>query len=890
MKKKALALLLLFVFTLGLNAQKTTVKGQVIDYSEQRAIEFVSIRVSNADSLAVGATSSGSDGQFELKLDSGRFLLEASFLGYDTYKSSFEIKENTPVFVLDSIFLLEKSIELDGVSVVGRPPAVVVKGDTVEYSVGAYQADEHDALQDIVRKLPGVELDAEGNLKANGKAIDKILIDGKEFFGNDIKRALTDLPAKMIQKIQLFKKDTEEAEMTGIKSEENQEQVLNLQVKDEAKKSIFGDIEAGYGTEDKYNVSGSLYRMRDDKQLMARGSVNNLNIQQERMMYGGGYSAGGGASGITENKEFALTYNTGDRKAKSKLETESSMNYDDNRNLDRSETETQYFLSTGDRFSQGNSTSESQTKKLEANTRLTWKPDSLTNIYVRANLGHSSTFRSNTSDGRSYVSDTTYTSVDSHSDGTSDFGSINLYGSRILGNKKRLLTFQMRQNFQNGDDEGFNVSSTTYSSLTETPIHLNQKSQTNSKNYSWNLGVGYSEPLTDSIQMTFSYGITKNISKRDKETMKMDASGEYSIVDPDYSRHSENTYQTHRIGVGIQSYKSKYYYNLGVYVMPQVMQTKAAFRDSIIDDLKQNTTNFSPNLNFGWNPDKSTSLRFFYYGMTEQPSLSQLSSDTTMLSATSKRYGNPNLKTGFRNDFNVYYNKTNTEKEEFFSVYGGGGYNLNTIVNYTVMDSLGGYSTTYRNVSGDIRFYSGVNYSRMIKKIRASVYGGLNYSKNKGYVNGLASLTDNYGLSSNLNLSYSHAKVDVSLVARISTNFTSSNISASQDLDMTNYGFTSRFVWRMPLDFTFNNELSYSHNSKISDDLPQSNTSWNITLSKAVLKGKKGILKLYANNVLNEKNDIERNTSDSQISYTRTNTLGRYVLFSFAYKFNIMGK
>lgn len=856
----------------------------MFDGLERKPIEFAAIRILKLDSVVVSATSSSANGQFELKLDSGRYFLEASFLGYDTDQISINLTDDIPILDLDTIFLFEKSIELDGLSVVGKPPAVTVKGDTIEYSVGAYQGDEHDALQEIIRKLPGIELDGEGNLKANGKPIDKILIDGKEFFGNDIKRALTDLPAKMINKIQLFKKDSDEAEHTGFKNEETQEQVLNLQVKEEAKKSIFGEVEAGYGTEDKYNVAGSVYRMRDESQLMARGSINNLNRSLGGMMM----SMGGAETGIVEKKEFGLTYNVSD---KDKLDIESGIEYDDSRNFDKSEEESQYFLSSGDRFAQREFSSESQNKKLSGNASLSWKPDTLTQILFRTYLDHTETFNRNESIGKSYVVDTTYTNNNSYSEGKTNSANFNLYASRTLGKKDRKIAFVLRTNFRDGSDNGFNKSQTTYSLPTESAVILDQKS--NAKNDSWGVGTGiiYTEPITDNTQLMGAYWIDKNKSARDREILKKDDMGQYSTVDTAYTRYSESSYIMQRIAVGLQTTKQdKYFYQISFQLLPQVLRTKVAFRDSIIDDLKQRVTNFSPGLMFSWKPEKDKSFSIYYLGMTEQPSLNQLSSDTTRLSATSRQYGNPNLKSGFRHDVNINYNSSNSEKEEFFSVYSSFGYTQNSVVNYSVMDSLGSTESTYRNVNGNMRANGGVSYSRGIKKVRASVYGGLNYSKNKGFVNGLASVADSYGFTTNFSLNYSHEKVDVFFQGDLSSNFTSSNISSSQDLDMTSYGFKSKITWRLPLDFTFSNDLSYNRNSKISDDLPQSNMLWHLTLSKSILKGKKGLLKVYANNVLDQRNDIQRVASDSQLSYTRQNTIGRYILFSFVYKFNIMGK
>lgn len=870
MRFKISLVVFLFLFVIGLQAQSVLVEGHVRDSITKEPLGYVSSRLLKTDSTFVKGVTSTESGSFVLSVKPGSYILETSFLGYHkNYINFFASKDSTKI-KLPTIVLIENSIQLNDLLVVGEVPSIRVKGDTIEYHAGAYQSSESDVLQDLIRKMPGIELDAKGNLTANGKAIDRILIDGKEFFGNNIQLALKDLPASMINKIQLFKKSSDMAEHTGFKDDE-EEQVLNLTVKEEAKRSIFGELEAGYGNDNRYNAKGNAYYMNGENQQAANFDLNNVSSDY-------------GMMGLDENKNGGINLNL---KKSEKLEFRGNVYYLDNENLLETVDDTETFISSGNRVSNQFSVSKSTRRNIDGNFGLTWKPDSITRIDFNLRGGHSSNNSRRTSSSLSYVRDTTAVGSDNRTSGTADNINTSLIVSRELGKKGRRLALSFNANLRSGDDKGTNYSMTHYSVDSIQSKEIDQRLKSTNKMNSWSSSISYVEPIGKNKSIRLMYSVNKNNSERDKETLKKDEFGEYSIIDTAYSRNSTSDYTTQNLSLSFQSRGEKFDYTLGLAMQPSRSSSTILFRDSIIDDVKQSVVNYVPTFNITYKPTDSKNLSFYYQGRTSQPGLSQLSSDTTILSATSISYGNPNLKASFDNNLNLSYYTSNTEKNTYLNLSGTFNYTFNTIANYTKIDDLGNYESTYRNVNGNMNASLGLQYSAPIKKVTLTTYTGVNYTKSKGFVNGEDSKTDNYGLNESLTMSYSSDKFDAHLNTAVSCYFTKSNLSTVEGSKTISPSISSVLVWRAPFDFTLSSDANYTLNTGYSDNFKKSNFLCNFTVKKRVMKEKKGEIKLYLYNILDSKNDVSRVVTDNFISYSKSNSISRYFLLSFSYKFKI---
>ncbi|MDR1091638.1 MAG: outer membrane beta-barrel protein [Prevotella sp.] len=886
---KHLILFTLFFISLPVVAQTGRkdmagyVQGTVYDEKTRETILSASIRILSSDSVYVQGMATGEKGKFRMPVSAGNYILEVSFIGYKTFLQNFNISPVNPVYVSDSIFLHEAGYMLKAAIVEAKVPDIVVKGDTIEYTAGAYSSQESDMLQDMVRNIPGIEIDANGNITANGKPVKKILVDGKEFFGNDIPMALNNLPANMIKKLQLYKETSEESRITGFK-DKDPEQVINLVVKEELKQSIFGDIKAGYGSDDKYAGKAMVNFMRSENQVSLVGDMNNVNDNE--------YTAGMD-NGIDKNKNAGVSAQI---KASEKLKLGGSLRYSNNGNRMDTKTNTETFLKKDDgspanRFSENNMSAISKRENLNFSLNMEWRPDSLTTVYARSYAGFNNSENNNISSNLSFVTKEDPTSSQSVSLSKGDGYNVNSYLTigRKLNNRGRTVSLSLNSSIRNDDSDGSNYSRTAYSDGTEDKI-IDQLSKTGSKTNGYNLSFSYVEPMGKDRRLQFAYSVNNNDSDRDRNVRKKDGNGNYTIIDTAYTRKTENRYVNQNIGLNFQTTKEKYEYTVGLNISPSYSRSKVNIGDSIIDNLKQNVVNYSPDLKFSYKPNDNTSLDFNYSGTTNQPGISQLSPDTVIVSAMSKYYGNPNLKPGFNHNFNAYYQKSDYETNRFLFISGSFNYTSNNAVNYSIIDEKGNSTNTYRNVNGNMGANLNVMYNTPLRNKKFSVNNGtyVSYYKNIGFSNGDKSITNNVVLNESVSGKFKSSKFETNLMAFISYNLTRNNLAGEEDRNTTTYGLKHFVLWKLPYDFSIQSRLNFTYYSGYEDNFKKREVLWNASVDKKFLRNKKGTLRLRFFDILNDRNNIQRYVSGNYMSDSRSNTVNRYFMLSFSYQFNII--
>lgn len=875
--------LLLSVFSFAtLHAQQKNgyIQGVVSDSTTKEPIPFVTIRLLNqTDSAYIKGIATDERGSFRLAAPAGKYILDVSFIGYKKFLKEFETFPKNPDYSFGDIYLEEDVVQLKEAVIEAKVPDILVKGDTIEYNANSYSSQESDMLQDMMKNIPGVEVDAEGNITANGKPVKKILVDGKEFFGNDIPMALANLPANMIKKLQLYKEQSETAQVTGFK-DKDPDQVLNLVVKEELKQSIFGEVKGGYGSDDRYANKVLVNYMRNDNQMSVVADLNNIND-------GGGYTLDMN-NGIDKNKNLGANAYI---QSSDKFRIGGNVRYSGNDNLMETKTNTQTFLSTGDRFSKQDASYRSKRENMNFGMNLQWKPDTLTTIFARSYISLSNTNNRQNSTDLSYVAEKDTTSGYLNSLTKGDGYSINNFITigRKLNNKGRTISLTLNNSIRKDNNKGTNYSHTTYTDDTEDKI-IDQRNKTDNKTNSYNLSVSYVEPLGKDrrLQLSYSYGL--NNSKRIRDVRKKDGAGEYTILDSAYARNTENKYINQNISLNFQTTKEKYNYTIGFSIDPSYSRSKISIGDSIIENVKQNVVNFSPTLNFSYQPNEQTSLDLSYSGSTSQPGITQLSADTVITSALSKYYGNPDLKPSYSNNFNVYYRKSNYETNRFLMLSGGFNYTFNNIVDYTTVDDLGNSINTFRNVSGNM----GANINFMFntplrnKKFTVDNSTYANYYKSIGYTNGEKAITHNIVIGEKVSGKFKVDKFETRLQVGMTYNMTRNNLSNVQDRNTSTYNVQHFFLWKLPYDFSIQNDLNMTYYAGYGDDFKKKEILWNASISKLFLKKKRGTVKVQFFDILNDRNNIVRYVSGNYMSDSRSNSISRYFMLSFSYKFNII--
>lgn len=889
---KYLLLFLLTIISLSAFAQsqkdtddRGSVKSRVYDLQTKETIAGASIVLrSPQDSIVVTGTSSDEGGSFRLQANLGKYILEVSFLGYYTFHQNIELTKKKPVLSLDSILLTENSTLLKDVIVEAKVPDITMKGDTVEYNAGAYLMDEHALLKDLIQNIPGAEIDENGSIKINGKTVNKILIDGKEFFGTDINTALENLPANMIKKLQLYNKESEISKITGVK-DEGENPVLDLIVKDEFKMTFFGNAMAGYGTDDRHNFNTFVNSMNKTTNISFIGNINNVNTGFADM---GGMSLSGGTG---ENKEKETGLNISYEPSE-KLSVEGSVRYSDHTNETESRDESQTFMqNTGDRFGKGVSFFKNNNKSFSSNFNIRWEIDSLTMLTFRTTQNFSNS-KSNSSDEKSsYIVPDSVTSGISEGFTKNDRFSTdnNLSIARNLGKEGRSVSLNLGYSLQEDKGDGTNNSITKYPDSTPDLI-IDQKKKTDNNAHNLMFSVSYNEPLGKNKILSLSYNFQKSNSDRENDTRKQDPlTGEYTMIDSAYTRNTENKYINHDIRLRFQGgkYNDPWFYSLSFGLNPSISKNKVTLLDSLVENLKQNTLDYSPRLMVRRSFSEKANISLHYSASTSHPGISQLSADTIIFNALNKQVGNPDLRTTFRNDLSLDYNRSDSESGRSFSVRSNFSYTFNDIIADIVIDNRGNSITTYRNVDGQISSYLYIMFNTPFKnkKFSISINPNATFNKYIGYTNGEKSITKSYSTGGSINLSFNDKKFRNFFRSNVSHRWSDNNLTKQQNIKNTILSLGNRTSWDLPYGFSIANNINFTYRWGFGSDYKKSELIWNPAVSKKLMKGNKGLIKIEAFDVLDERTNLLRYENSIGINQTWTNGISRYVMVSFSYRF-----
>ena len=687
-------MVLLLTVTLSTYAQNkiVTVSGRVIEAGTKEPVELAAVQLlSLPDSAQVAGMTTSAQGYFSLsKQKPGKYLLKVSFIGYITKVIPVQLTANVPAKKMGNSELATDAVMLKEAVVVAEAPQVTVVEDTLMYNSSAYRTPEGAMLEELVKKLPGAEIDDDGNVKINGKELKKIMVDGKEFFGGDVKTGLKNLPVDMVDKLKTYDKKSDLARVTGIDDGE-EETVLDLTVKKGMNQGWFGNADLGAGTKDRYTGRMMLNRFIDNTQFSIIGSANNVNDQ--------GFSGGGGGprwrsnNGLNATKMLGATFAT----QTNKIELGGSVRYNFQDGDISSINSSERFLQNGNSYSNSNNKNRNKGTNVNADFRMEWKPDTLTNIIFRPNFSYGRTNNASLSESGTFNEDpfnlvanpNDYLNFDNLSDdplkdirvnatnsaslskGNSLSGNATLQVNRKLNNKGRNLTFRGVFGYGDNDNDQYTQSETRYYQLLnhlggDSILYRNQYITTPTHNYNYTAQVTYSEPIAKATFLQFSYQFQYKYSKSDKTTFDLLDYPDWTIggtlpsgyeahaVDS-LSKNAEYRYYNHDASVGLRFIRQKYQLNVGMSFQPQNSTLSYKKGDYMIDTTRT-VFNFAPNMDLRFRFSKVSQLRFTYRGRSSQPTMENLLPITDNSNPLNIRMGNPGLKPSFAHTMRLLYN------------------------------------------------------------------------------------------------------------------------------------------------------------------------------------------------------------------------------------------
>lgn len=936
MKKLLIWTVLLLTATLSTYAQNkiVTVSGRVIEAGTKEPVELAAVQLlSLPDSAQVAGMTTSTQGYFSLsKQKPGKYLLKVSFIGYVTKIIPVQLTANVPAKKMGNIELATDAVMLQEAVVVAEAPQVTVVEDTLMYNSSAYRTPEGAMLEELVKKLPGAEIDDDGNVKINGKDLKKIMVDGKEFFGGDVKTGLKNLPVDMVDKLKTYDKKSDLARVTGIDDGE-EETVLDLTVKKGMNQGWFGNADLGAGTKDRYTGRMMLNRFVDKTQFSIIGSANNVNDQ--------GFSGGGGGPRWRSNNGLNATKMLGANFATqtNKLELGGSVRYNFQDADISSINSSERFLQNGNSYSNSNNKNRNKGTNLNADFRMEWKPDTLTNIIFRPNFSYGRTNNASRSESGTFnedpfnliVNPNDYLNFDNLSDdplkdirvnatnsaslskGKSLSGNATLQVNRKLNNRGRNLTFRGVFGYGDNDNDQYTQSETRYYQLLnhlggDSILYRNQYITTPTRNYNYTAQVTYSEPIAKATFLQFSYQFQYKYSKSDKTTFDLLdypdwaiggalPSGYESHAVDSLSKNAEYRYYNHDASVGLRFIRPKYQLNVGMSFQPQNSTLSYKKGDYMIDTTRT-VFNFAPNMDLRFRFSKVSQLRFTYRGRSNQPTMENLLPITDNSNPLNIRMGNPGLKPSFAHTMRLFYNTYNAEKQRGIMTHFSFTATQNSISNSTrYNEETGGLITRPENINGNWNAFGmfGFNTALKNKKYTINTFTNVNYQNNVAFLYNQDTKNNDRNTSTGLTLgervtgSYRNDWFEFSLNGSI--NYTAERNKLrpenNQEPYTYSYGASTNITmpWKMTLATNIANQSrrGYRDSSMNRDEL-----IWNAQLAQSLLKSAATVsFEVY--DILRQQSNISRSLSADMRSVSEYNGINSYCMVHFIYRLNIFG-
>ncbi|MCX2576322.1 outer membrane beta-barrel family protein [Pedobacter sandarakinus] len=876
-------------------AQKTgSVSGRVIQSKDRQPIDYASVAIKNmADSTTVGAVSTEENGSFVFKgLKPGNYRLYAAFLGLKNTNKDFIISAEKLDIAIGDIVLEGGAIDLQTVEIKAEVPPIVVKKDTLEFNASSFKVVENAVVEDLLKKLPGVEVDKAGAVKAQGETITRIKVDGKEFFGNDPLLATKNLPADMIDKIQIIDELSDQAQFTGV-DDGSRTKIINITTKKDRKHGYFGNSTAGYGSDDRYDINANINQFNQDRKLSVVAQFNNVNRQN----FGGGLGGGnggsnGGRGGITETNAGGFNFN--DTYAD---ETELSLNYFVNRseNLILRNSVTQNLLGDVTTIFNNNQINNSSRLNHRLNFMIDTKLDSLTSLRVQPNLSYTNNEGLNSSEySRDY---STYMingsqALTNHS--TSPSINNNILLRRKFKRRGRTLSLNLNTSINNNDAANYNQNNETRTQGTAiTPKNTNQFNDQASESLNQSTRLVYTEPLDKTLSLEFNYQNGYNHNKSDRFTYNFNpATLQYDLLDQTYSNAYENTILVNTAGFSFNKMAKKYNWNVG-FAVQNTDRTNNNVTQGFV--LKQNVFNYTPSAMFRYNFSNSKRFVINYRGSTNQPSIQQLQPIRNNTNTQNVPIGNPDLKPEFNNNLRLSFNTYTVGKNRSLFVNLNLTQTSNRIANSVSLiptgPDQGKLAILPVNVNG---VYSGsLNSSLSLplmaeNKLNFHVNVGANYDRDVNFTNSLRNITNGWSISNGYRLVSNLEQLD--LTAGINGSINRATYSEQPNSNTRFYTFSPNISvsYLFPGNIRFAIDADYNQNTGRGEAFDTHFTLLNSYISKQLFNNR-GTLKAAVNDLLNENQGVSRTANNNTIRDESYNVLKRYFMFSFTYSLNRMG-
>ena len=904
-------------------AQTGSITGKLADKVDNKPVQAATVALLlQKDSSIVQKMVADNSGKFGfINVPNDSFIVQITALNYQEYLSFFTINNNAKD--LGTIGLDRQGKDLSTVTVVSKVAPVVQKGDTAQFSASQYKVNPDATTEDLVKKMPGITVGSDGTVTAQGETVKKVTIDGKDFFGDDASSALKNLPSEVVDKIQVYDRLSDQAQLTGF-DDGNSVKAINIVTKSQIKNGQFGRVYAGYGTDDRYSAGGNVSFFNGNRRLSFVGNFNNINQQnfgsQDLLGVtsgggggrGGGRGQGGGGSnnfsvgqsnGISQTNALGINYN--DQWGK-KVTVSGSYFFNNSTNDNVSLTNTQILGDTIQlNVKNANSTTVNNNHRL--NLRIEYKIDSNNSLFIIPSVNfqtNNSTTNSSLFTNNQY-GDSLYNSINRNTSDRKGYNiSNNLLFRHSFAKRGRSLTFGFNTAYTRNDGSGINDGDYRYfkNNIFVSDSSLNQFSDNTTNGYNIGGNVAYTEPIGKKSQLQLSYSPSVQKNKADQQTFNFDGT-KYSDFDTAFSNRFDNTITTNNAGLSYRYNPSRdEQFSVGVNYQNSTLESVRTFPTST--SVHQSFSDLLPNLMWRKKLSPKSSIRIFYRASTNFPSVNQLQDVVDQSDPLRITSGNPDLKQSSTNIVAGRYTYTNTQTgQSFFAnlfLRTASNYisnaiyipNADSTIQQGIIVKANSQFSKPINVDGYKALSTFFTYSIPVKVIKTNINlnAGYSYSRLPGQIDYSNVVTNNSVYNGGVVFASNISEyVDFNLSYNASFNNTKTTVAKSNNSNYVNQTAGLQLNLLDKKGWFVKNDISNQSYSGLSAGLNQSFWLWNAAIGKKILKKQAGELKLSVFDLLKQNQSITRTVSAIEIVDAQSKVLQQYFMLTFTYNLKNFG-
>lgn len=898
-------------------AQKFSIKGQLVDTLSNPLPSATILLLNPKDSSLVNFVLGDANGNFTLKnVSKGEHLIKVSFIGFSNFTKKITTPETPQVIELGKLRLTPKSNELEAIEIEAERAPVVIKKDTIEFNAASFKTKPNAVVEDLLKKLPGVEVDTDGNITAQGEQVRNVTVDGKKFFGSDPKLATKNLPADAVNKVQLFDKKSDQTTFSGI-DDGSREKTINLELKEEKRNGAFGSVMAGLGTEGRYQGRVSLNRFTKSRQMSVLGMGNNVNEQgfsmEDYMNFTGGSQqmmAGGGAARLTFSSENSngVPLNFGNRAngIMSNLAGGVNMN---NQFTKKTELNGSYFFNYLDHQRDQTTFRENFLPAVGGGSRNVFNFDQ-TSVMHNTNANHrvnlildhkidsanslklTSAFTYNETDSETQSTSRNLSSDDvlqnqterlSLSSGTNTSFNSTLLWRHRFAKKGRTLSSTIQFNYGENDRTGF-LDANTKNYFTEPADSLIQQvSDQSTQNTMYGSTLSYTEPLGGRKYLEANYTFRKNLN--DVVRNVSDVSGDVPVYDDKLSNLYNSDYEYHRAGLNFRMNRTKYNVTLGGSIQQTYLQGYLVLRDTSISRDYQNVL---PTVRFNYEFSTSKRLSFDYETSVQEPSVQELQPVVDNSDPMNVYEGNPDLRPAYSQSWRLNFTTFSPVNFMSFFAFVDVDYITNAITNSRSINPQFISVTKPVNVDNNMNVSGNAALSFPINKIKSRFSFGANI-RNRRSINlldDIASTINTQSAGGNVRYSYRYKEIfDLSLTARLERQLTDYEFQQDDQIFLNN-NYTAETNLTMLKNYQLSSSFEILQYENQNNNYSQTIPLLNLSVSRFLLKNKTGELKFAVNNLLDKALGVSQTANLNYTERQTSNSLGRIFMVSFTYSIN----